>query len=118
MWDNRRSGRGRGQTLQFLVWLANLLLSRVENQLVVRGHPIKQRSQLSQDALLQGRRYNGPFRETEGKWSERNTEIGDEFSPINMEWITQDTSVDDFVISWLLAVCTPGSICIYPCYRF
>lgn len=40
-----------------------LLLSRVANQLVVRGHPIKQSSQLSQDALLQARRYNGPFRE-------------------------------------------------------
>ena len=39
-------------------------------------------------------------------------------SPINMEWITQNTSVDDFVISWLLVVCTPGSIRIYPRYRF
>ena len=41
-----------------------LLLSRIANQLVVRGHPIEQRNQLNQDALLQARRYNGPFRET------------------------------------------------------
>ena len=38
-----------------------LLLPRVANQLVVRGHPIKQSSQLGQDALLQARRYNRPF---------------------------------------------------------
>jgi hypothetical protein len=75
MWDNRWSGGG--QTVQFLVLLANrdrglwllmrrargdaLLLLRVANQLEVRGHPIKQRNQLIQDILLQARRYNGPF---------------------------------------------------------
>lgn len=123
--------RWSGQTEQFLVRFAYeilclivrradgdaRLLSRVANRLVMLSHPIEQSSQLSQDALLQARRYDGPFRGVTLA-SERNTGLGGVPSPINMERIAQDTSVDGSVISGLLATCTPRSIRIYPCYSF